>query len=136
MSLKQPFFVYGTLTHAEIREVLFNQVVEAQPATLSDWEKRMADDGYLFIVPDAHSEVKGQIIELNQRQIALADMWEDVTRYHLETVNVQIKSGQAISAQTYTRAATVSGNRVEDSCIASHSIAEIVAAISALHSQQ
>ncbi|XOV77608.1 MAG: gamma-glutamylcyclotransferase family protein [Aestuariibacter sp.] len=136
MNSSQPFFVYGTLTHPEIREVLFNQVVEAQPATLLGWQRRMADDGYLFIVPDANSEVKGQIIALNQRQIALADMWEDVTRYHLETVNVQVTSGQAISAQTYTRAATVSGNRVEDNCIANHSISEIVAAITALHSQQ
>src|SRR5215211_1203267 len=82
-------FVYGTLCDPRIQQVLFGRQISGVSATLSSWAVYCSDaDGFLFIRPNAEGTVAGVIISLDERELEIADAWEDVPLYRREIVSV------------------------------------------------
>jgi gamma-glutamylcyclotransferase (GGCT)/AIG2-like uncharacterized protein YtfP len=79
-------FVYGTLRDEEYQRALFGREVPTRPATLPGWLAVVAETGYFTVVRAPGDTVVGDIITLDDEQLALADTWEgaDYERLRIE----------------------------------------------------
>ena len=100
---RTPLFVYGTLCDPRIQQALFGRQISGDSATLSGWAVYCSDaDGFLFIKPNTDGTVAGAIISLDERELEIADAWEDVPLYQREIVSVMSEAGDC-EAWAYTR---------------------------------
>ena len=105
----------GRLCDSRIQQALFGRQISGVAATLSGWAVYCSDaDGFLFIRPNAEGTVAGVIISLDDRELEIADAWEDVPLYHREIVSVMSEAGDC-EAWAYTRRETLGRLRENDS---------------------
>ncbi len=97
-------FVYGTLRDAEYQRALFGCEVPMRPATLSGWLAVVAETGYFTIVRAPGETVDGDLVTLDDEQLALADAWEGAD-YELVRIEARDDTG-AIAAFVYVRQTT------------------------------
>jgi gamma-glutamylcyclotransferase (GGCT)/AIG2-like uncharacterized protein YtfP len=121
-------FVYGTLRDAEYQRTLFGREVPTRPATLPGWLAVVAETGYFTIVAAPGETVSGDLITLNDEQLALADAWEDVD-YERLPIEAGDASG-AVPAFVYVRA-TASRERIQPGTLAAHPRARVLEQIRA-----
>ena len=127
-------FVYGTLCDSRIQQALFGRQISGVAATLSGWSVYCSDaDGFLFIRPNAEGTVAGVIISLDDRELEIADAWEDVPLYHREIVTVVSEAGNC-ETWAYTRRETPGRLRENDST-SRHSHEEVLAWALALRAE-
>jgi len=131
---RTPLFVYGTLCDPRIQQALFGRQISGDSATLSGWAVYCSDaDGFLFIKPNADGTVAGAIISLDERELEIADAWEDVPLYQREIVSVMSEAGDC-EAWAYTRRETPGRLRENDST-SRHSHEEVLAWALALRAE-
>lgn len=94
-------FVYGTLKDEKVRKAIFGREVSALSAVLENFGL-YHDGSYYFISPCRGKIVTGYVLEVNDRELLLADKWEDVPLYTRKEVAV-ICAGQSCKAWTYTK---------------------------------
>jgi gamma-glutamylcyclotransferase (GGCT)/AIG2-like uncharacterized protein YtfP len=116
-------FVYGTLRDAEYQRALFGCEVPARPATLPDWIAVVAETGYFTIVRAPGETVSGDLITLDDEQLALADAWEDVD-YERLRIEARDSTG-AVPAFVYVRA-TQSRECIAPGTLSRHPRAEVL----------
>lgn len=130
-------FVFGTLTNPLVRKALFGEEIFSQTAVLKDYQKYLADDGYLFIKKATGELVEGQLIRLSTAQQQIADAWEDVPLYQLIPVEVNIvkrgsieaKTATSTMALTYTRLESVNGTLARRESFSVHALECVLADI-------
>ncbi len=110
-------FVYGTLRDPEYQRELFGREVPTRPATLPGWLAVVAETGYFTIVRAPGETVAGDVITLDDQQLALADAWEDVD-YERITVEAHDADG-IVTASVYVRP-TESRERIEPGTLSRH----------------
>jgi gamma-glutamylcyclotransferase (GGCT)/AIG2-like uncharacterized protein YtfP len=96
-------FAYGTLRDPEYQRELFGHELAMQPATLPGWMTVVAEGGYFTIVPAGGETVSGDLLELDDADIALADGWEEVPQYVRSIVDVVTADGAPAEAWVYVR---------------------------------
>jgi gamma-glutamylcyclotransferase (GGCT)/AIG2-like uncharacterized protein YtfP len=122
-------FVYGTLRDAEYQRALFGCEVPARPATLSGWLAVVAENGYFTIVRAAGETVSGDLVTLDDEQLALADTWEASEDVVYERLRIEAHDVTgAIPAFVYVRP-TESRERIEPGTLASKPRATVLAQI-------
>jgi gamma-glutamylcyclotransferase (GGCT)/AIG2-like uncharacterized protein YtfP len=98
------FFSYGTLLDPEYQRELFGRAVPTEPATLDGWRAVFTESGYLTIVPDAGGSVRGALVTVDERELAICDAWEDVPLYARVDVRVRGHDGTPVDTWAYVRA--------------------------------
>ena len=98
-----PLFAYGTLRDAEFLNELFGRVPERVDATLAGWRVVVAEGGYYSVVPDAAHAVSGTLVFLDERELALADRWEEVPLYQRRVVAATDAAGAPVTCWVYVR---------------------------------
>jgi len=122
-------FVYGTLRDAEYQRALFGCEVPARPATLAGWIAVVAETGYFTIVRAPGETVSGDLITLDDEQLALADAWEDVD---YERLRIEARDAVGvIPAFVYVRP-TESRERIEPGTLATKPRATVLEQIRAV----
>jgi gamma-glutamylcyclotransferase (GGCT)/AIG2-like uncharacterized protein YtfP len=119
-------FVYGTLRDAEYQRALFGCEVPMRPATLTGWLAVVAETGYFTLVRAPEETVSGDLITLDDEQLALADAWED-TDYERLPIEARDATG-TVPAFVYVRP-TESRERIEPGTLATHPRAVVLAHI-------
>jgi len=110
-------FVYGTLRDAEYQRALFGCEVPTHPATLPGWLAVVAETGYFTIVATPGETVNGDLITLDDEQLALADAWEDVD---YERIRIQADDATGtVPAFVYVRP-TASRERIQPGTLSRH----------------
>jgi gamma-glutamylcyclotransferase (GGCT)/AIG2-like uncharacterized protein YtfP len=127
------FFSYGTLLDPEYQRELFDRVVPTQPATLHGWRAVFTPSGYLTIVPDPAGSVAGALVDVDERELALCDAWEDVPLYERVGVEAVDAHGTAVATWAYVRAVD-GGDPAPPGVLSRASRAAVVDAIRALRS--
>jgi len=98
------FFSYGTLLDPEYQRELFGRSVPTAPATLPDWQAVFTPTGYLTIVPRAGAEVRGALVTVDERELAICDAWEEVPLYERIDVRALDAHGDPVGTWAYVRA--------------------------------
>lgn|GEM_PF-4981396 len=122
-------FVYGTLRDMEYQRALFGCEVPTRPATLTGWLAVVAESGYFTIVRAPGETVSGDLVTLNDEQLARADAWEDVDYQRLR-IEAHDATGP-VAAFVYVRP-TASRERIQPGTLAGHPRADVLAQIRAL----
>jgi gamma-glutamylcyclotransferase (GGCT)/AIG2-like uncharacterized protein YtfP len=94
-------FVYGTLKDAEMRRALFGAEVPHREGVLANY-RLQSSDGFFFVAPHPHSEVRGLVLDLTEDQLLLADQWEEIPFYSRTIARVSC-NGHPCEAWVYTR---------------------------------
>ncbi len=126
------FFSYGTLLDPEYQRELFGRAVPTSPATLHDWCAVFTGSGYLTIVPQPGAAVRGALVTVDARELAICDAWEEVPLYARVPVQVVRDAAEPIDTWAYVRAVDAdadAGEPAPPGVLARASRAEIVAAI-------
>ncbi len=88
----EKIFVYGTLLDPVIQLQLFGREISPlAKASLNGWKKK-TDKDYPYLIPDETAITRGSIIELSEKELVIADQWEEVPREYKRlklTVTVQ-----------------------------------------------
>jgi len=105
--IMQYLFVYGSLLDPVIQKQLFNRTLTPEgPAILYGWKKHTREE-YPFITTDKGSQVKGEIIVLTEKELSIADKWEEAPGvYQRKKLIVQLMDGSQLKAWVYTRKST------------------------------
>jgi gamma-glutamylcyclotransferase (GGCT)/AIG2-like uncharacterized protein YtfP len=98
------FFSYGTLLDPEYQRELFGRAVPTTPATLPGWRAVFTESGYLTIVPDPSGSARGALVEVDARELAICDAWEEVPLYARVDVRVRRDDGADVDSWAYVRA--------------------------------
>ncbi len=98
------FFSYGTLLDPEYQRELFGRAVPTTPATLAGWRAVFTESGYLTIVRDPAASARGALVEVDERELAICDAWEDVPLYARVDVRVERDDGANVDTWAYVRA--------------------------------
>jgi gamma-glutamylcyclotransferase (GGCT)/AIG2-like uncharacterized protein YtfP len=96
------FFSYGTLRDAEFQRELFGHSVPTTPARLDGWQTVFTSSGYLTLVRADGASVEGALVEVNDRELAICDAWEEVPRY-LPTPMTVVCDGRPLETWAYVR---------------------------------
>ncbi|HKJ42637.1 MAG TPA: gamma-glutamylcyclotransferase family protein [Sunxiuqinia sp.] len=87
-------FVYGTIGDAEIFERLLKRAPVYQPARLKDYQLFVhPENGYLFVKPAPDEVVEGKLVSVDEKELALLDLWEDLPLYQRELLTVKSENG-------------------------------------------
>jgi gamma-glutamylcyclotransferase (GGCT)/AIG2-like uncharacterized protein YtfP len=97
------FFAYGTLLDAEYQRELFGRSVPTAPATLRDWQAVFTESGFLTIVPQPGADVRGALVTVDERELAICDAWEEVPLYERTAVHVIRDDATDIATWAYVR---------------------------------
>ncbi len=97
------FFSYGTLLDPEYQRELFGRSVPTTPAALPDWQAVFTPSGYLTIVRRPGTRVEGALVDVDERELAICDAWEEVPLYTRTTVRVTAADGAMIDTWAYVR---------------------------------
>lgn len=113
---KHALFVYGTLGDPAIQEALFGRRIAGAAAVLYGWAVyRSTSDGFLFVKPRDRESVSGLVLILSDRELEIADAWEDVPLYRRERVSVALDQ-RVQEVWAYTRRDGL-GLRPDDSSV-------------------
>lgn len=126
-------FVYGTLRDAEYQQALFDHVVPTRPATLAGWLVVVAESGYLTLIAAPGEVAAGDLIALDDAELALADAWEEPA-YERLPVEARDAGGRAVAALAYVRP-TASRERPAAGALARHAREQVLEQIHALRRQ-
>jgi len=123
------FFAYGTLLDPEYQRELFGRAVPTAPATLAGWRAVFTESGYLTIVPHSGGSVRGALVTVDDRELAICDAWEDVPLYARVDVRVERHDdGTTVDTWAYVRAVP-GGDAAPPGILARVERAAIIAAI-------
>ena len=125
-------FAYGTLRDAEYQAALFGRALPTRPAMLPEWLAVVAEGGYLTVVRTAGETVIGDLITLDEAQLAIADAWEEVPLYERLRVDVRDAHDAIVPAWLYVRP-TASRERAPAGMLTRHPRATVLAQIRSLH---
>jgi len=97
-------FAYGSLLDPVIQEKLFKRTLTSEAkAILLNWEKYTHEE-YPYILPKQGSQVHGEIIALEDKELAIADQWEEVPRvYQREKLEVKLTDGSQLKVWVYIK---------------------------------
>jgi gamma-glutamylcyclotransferase (GGCT)/AIG2-like uncharacterized protein YtfP len=123
-------FAYGTLRDAEYQRALFDRTPAMQPATLAGWRPVVAESGYLTIVRAPGECVNGDVVLLDEHELAIADGWEEVPLYERVSIEARALDGAPIACWVYVRA-TALHERAPAGRLAGRPRAEVLARIRA-----
>ncbi|WP_188526901.1 NUDIX domain-containing protein [Sinisalibacter lacisalsi] len=100
--MSAPLFLYGTLCHAPLREVVLGLGHLVREAALPGYRVHWAEGGdYPVIVPGA-GQATGLLVEgLDAEARARADLFERGFGYELREVSVEVEGGGAVAALAY-----------------------------------
>ncbi|WP_035572741.1 gamma-glutamylcyclotransferase family protein [Halomonas halocynthiae] len=85
---QQQVFVYGTLTHAPVRWLVYGRTGNPVAAQLAGFERQGLD-----LAPNAHAQVNGLLLNVNVNELRRLDRYERLgVRY--ERVRVRLSEGQ------------------------------------------
>jgi len=103
-----PFlFSYGTLSDPEYIQMLLRRLPDYRSAELPGYGLYThPGNGYLFIKPEQGAFVRGQLFQLNWRELELIDYWEDVPLYERELLQVRTADGNWVETFVYTQKST------------------------------
>jgi gamma-glutamylcyclotransferase (GGCT)/AIG2-like uncharacterized protein YtfP len=103
----QFLFAYGSLLDPVIQKQLFKRTLTPEgQAVLFDWKKHTHEE-YPFITEEKGSYVKGEIIVLTEKELSIADKWEEAPEvYQRKKLVVQLMDGNPMKAWVYTRETT------------------------------
>lgn len=96
-------FAYGTLRDPEYQRELFGHDVPMRSATLPNWKPVVAEGGYFTIVPVDGERVAGDLLDLDDDDLIVADGWEEVPHYTRVTIEVLDGEGAPLAAWVYVR---------------------------------
>jgi gamma-glutamylcyclotransferase (GGCT)/AIG2-like uncharacterized protein YtfP len=122
-------FAYGTLRDPEYQRALFDGELPTRPATLEGWAVVVAEGGYFTVVATAGETVHGDLVTLDDGQLALADAWEDAL-YERRLVVARDAEGSPVPAFLYVRP-SASRERPAPGTLARRERGEVLAAIRA-----
>lgn len=122
--------MYGTLRDAEFQRALFDHALPARPATLPGWVAVVAESGYLTVVRAPGESVRGDLIELDDAELAVADGWEEVPLYERLRLEARCSDGDPVECWVYVRS-TASRERPARGALARHDRARVIADIRA-----
>jgi gamma-glutamylcyclotransferase (GGCT)/AIG2-like uncharacterized protein YtfP len=77
--LSENLFVYGTLKNPKIQKKAFGRVAKGKPDILFGYKKapiKIEGENHSVIIPDAKSNVKGLILNVNLKELKLIDEYE------------------------------------------------------------
>ncbi|MDX1464929.1 MAG: gamma-glutamylcyclotransferase family protein [Halomonas sp.] len=81
-------FVYGTLTHAPIRWLVYGRAGDPEPVVLEDYRRTGLD-----LAPAPSAQVEGLLLRVDARELARLDRYERLgLRY--ERVRVELRDGR------------------------------------------
>jgi gamma-glutamylcyclotransferase (GGCT)/AIG2-like uncharacterized protein YtfP len=120
-------FAYGTLRDPEYQQALFGYRLTTQPATLPDWAAVMGENGYLTLIHAPGEAVSGELLDLDDDALALADAWEDVDYERLQ-LEARDAGGSPLTAFVYVRP-TALRERAPAGTFAQHPREHVLAAI-------
>jgi gamma-glutamylcyclotransferase (GGCT)/AIG2-like uncharacterized protein YtfP len=121
-------FAYGTLRDAEYQRALFDRTVPTRPATLTGWRVVVAESGYFTVVRATGDTVSGDLLTLDDAEVARADAWEEVPLYQRVPVDVRTADGSALRAEVYVRP-SAARERAPDGLLAGRSRQDVLAQI-------
>ncbi|MBW6480476.1 MAG: gamma-glutamylcyclotransferase [Bacteroidales bacterium] len=100
----QFLFAYGSLLDPMVQKELFNRTLTPEgQAVLFDWRKHTHEE-YPFITAEKGSQVKGEIIVLTEKELSVADKWEEAPDvYQRKKLTVQLMDGSRMRVWVYTR---------------------------------
>ena len=86
-------FVYGTLKSDRIQEALFGEKQKKYEAILNNYSVYEAEDGWYFIKEKKGCNIKGYVIELDDRNLEICDAFEFCpSMYKRERTTVSIEN--------------------------------------------
>ncbi len=106
MQEKEWLFSYGTLMDVDIQMELYGEYLPMQVASLSHWAAFVGQNGYLFAKPLQNAKIEGMLLQLNEKQLSITDLWEQVPLYQRERVHCVAMDGKEIPAWIYTKRKT------------------------------
>ena len=124
-----PVFAYGTLRVDAYQRALFGATFARTPATLAGWRVVAGERGYLTVIADPRARCAGELVALDRRALAVADVWEG--GYRRLRVCAQDANGATRSAWLYVRP-TASLTAPPPGTTALRSHADVLAAIRSL----
>ncbi|WP_321289872.1 gamma-glutamylcyclotransferase family protein [uncultured Sunxiuqinia sp.] len=90
---KTQLFVYGTIADPEFFECLLKRKPIYKAGRMPNFSLFVnPESGYLFVKPDQGSTVSGKLVEVNEEELKILDLWEDVPFYERETVLIEFDS--------------------------------------------
>lgn len=124
---KELLFVYGTLKDKDVQKLLFDKELNFIKARLSDWAVFEDDDGYYYISRSKGDVVEGLVLELNIKQLEIADKWEEVPIYNREKVKVIINEpNKKETVWAYTKENYENNKKVSDRTLSKKSKDEVL----------
>ncbi len=122
------FFSYGTLLDAEYQRELFGRSVPTAPASARDWQAVFTASGFLTIVRRPGALVRGALVTVDARELAICDAWEEVPLYARVALRVTPDGGDPVDTWAYVRD-VADGEPAPPGVLARASRAEVIAAI-------
>jgi gamma-glutamylcyclotransferase (GGCT)/AIG2-like uncharacterized protein YtfP len=119
-------FSYGTLRNPQIQRALFGVGINMIPATLHNHEIYADDDGYFHFDKKDGNDICGDILELNQKQIWIADQWEELTEYYRFKINVTTNTDITEEVYIYNKLAVKAYNTVEINQNSNNDIEDVI----------
>lgn len=86
-------FVYGTLKSKKIQKELFGKELKMYEAILKDYSVYEASDGWYFIKEKEGSNIKGYVIELDNKSLEICDAFEYCPiMYQRKSISVNVQN--------------------------------------------
>jgi gamma-glutamylcyclotransferase (GGCT)/AIG2-like uncharacterized protein YtfP len=125
---KYYLFSYGTLMNKEVQRVLFGHEIKMENAILENWKVYADIDGYFYVKEEEYSLVEGNVLELTEEELWIADQWEEVptSMYLRRRVYVKLYSGEAKEVFIYEKMNVKAAKEVNQGSIASMEISEVL----------
>lgn len=100
----QFLFAYGSFLDPVVQKQLFKRTLTPEgQAILYDWKKHTYEE-FPFITPEKGSQVKGEIIVLTDKELSIADKWEEAPDvYQRKKLAVQLMDGSRMKVWVFTR---------------------------------
>ncbi|MGE4352547.1 MAG: gamma-glutamylcyclotransferase family protein [Oscillospiraceae bacterium] len=108
-------FSYGTFRSPYVQRRLFGHEIPAEDAVLEGYAVFAGADGYHGLLPCPHAAVTGSILNLNDREMEIADGWEICPQMYIRREMPVSIDGTPERAWVYFRADSFKpGKRIED----------------------
>jgi gamma-glutamylcyclotransferase (GGCT)/AIG2-like uncharacterized protein YtfP len=120
-------FAYGTLRDAEYQHALFGRALPSRPAMLPGWCTVIAEGGYLTVVPMPDETLAGDLVSVDDAELATADAWEEVPLYERLRTGA-IVAGALVACWLYVRP-SASRERAPAGMLARHERSTVLAQI-------
>jgi gamma-glutamylcyclotransferase (GGCT)/AIG2-like uncharacterized protein YtfP len=122
------FFSYGTLLDPEYQRELFGHSVPTTAASVHDWQAVFTEGGFLTIVRRPGALVRGALVRVDARELALCDAWEEVPLYTRVGLRAAPDGGDPVDTWAYVRD-VAGGEPAPPGVLARATRAEVIATI-------